>query len=182
MAGSLFDQLKSSGLVDDKKAKKIQREKQQQRKQNKPKKGQTVQSEAAKLAQQAAQEKAKRDQELNQKRQQEQAEKAKQAELRQIIESNQVKDFAGDISYNFADDNAVKTLHVNSKTQRNLMNESLRIARFNNGYVLLPVEAADKVELRDKSILIALAEEDSTMSEEDKAYYAKFEIPDDLVW
>ena len=32
MAGSLFDQLKNSGLVNDKKAKQIQREKQQQSK------------------------------------------------------------------------------------------------------------------------------------------------------
>ena len=35
MAGSLFDQLKKAGLVDEKKAKKVKQEKYQQTKQNK---------------------------------------------------------------------------------------------------------------------------------------------------
>lgn len=185
MAGSLFDQLKKSGLVNDKKAKQVQREKQQQSKQNranKAKKGQAVVSEAAQLAAKAAQEKTERDRQLNVQRQQEQIEKAKKAELVQIIESNSLKDFNGDMAYNFADGSVVKTLHVNPKTHKQLSIDALRIARFKDGYALISVEAAEKIMQRDESVLIGAVASDDSMSQEDKDYYAKFEIPDDLVW
>ncbi|MDX1352478.1 MAG: DUF2058 domain-containing protein [Thiomicrorhabdus sp.] len=185
MAGSLFDQLKKSGLVNDKKAKQIQREKQQQSKKsraNKSKKGQTVASEAAQLAAKAAQEKAEHDKQLNIQRQQQQAQKAKQAELLQIIEANQLKDYQGDIAYNFADGVQVKTLNVSAKVQKQLSSEALCIARFKGGYALISAEAAEKVKQRDETVLIIAKSHDESMSEEDKAYYARFEVPDDLIW
>lgn len=185
MAGSLFDQLKKSGLVDDKRAKKVQREKQQQNKQqkaNKAKKGERQQNEAAQLAAKAAEEKALRDRELNLKRQQEQAQKAKQAELKQIIQSNMLKGFEGEIAYNFADNNAVKTLQVNDKTQKALAKEQLHIVRFNNGYALVKNEVLEKIEQRDPSVIVKNESLETKLSKEDEDYYSKFEIPDDLVW
>ncbi|WP_130536420.1 DUF2058 domain-containing protein [Thiomicrorhabdus indica] len=185
MAGSLFDQLKKSGLVDEKKAKKIQREKQQQAKKqkaNKSKKGTVEQSEASKLAQKAAAEKAKRDQELNQKRQQEQAQKARQAELKQIIESNRLTNFEGDISYHFADGEKVQNLHVNAKTQKGLANGQLQLVHFNQGYAIVRADAVEKIVQRDPNALVKGKSLETELSEEDKDYYAKFEIPDDLVW
>lgn len=185
MAGSLFDQLKKSGLVDDKKAKQVQREKQQQAKKkraNKVKKGATQQSEAAKLAEQAAQEKAQRDQALNQRRQQEQAEKAARAELKQIIESNQLKNYQGDIAYNFADGETVQTLYVNDKTQKGLAKERLQIVHFNKSYAIVSAEVIDKILLRDPEALVKGKSLATELSEEDQAYYEKFAIPDDLVW
>ncbi|QKI89340.1 DUF2058 domain-containing protein [Thiomicrorhabdus xiamenensis] len=187
MAGSLFDQLKKSGLVDDKRAKKVQREKQQQNKQkkaNKSKKGQggNSQNEAALLAAKAAEEKAQRDRELNQKRQQEQAEKAKHAELRQLIQSNQLKGYEGDIAYNFSDGTAVKTLKVNEKTQRGLAGEKILIVRFGKGYALISAELQEKIEQRDASVIVRNESLQTQLSKEDEDYYAKFEIPDDLIW
>lgn len=188
MAGSLFDQLKKSGLVDDKKARKAKQEQHLQNKKNranKAKKGEAVISEAAQLAAKAAEEKAERDRLLNLQRQQEQAQKAQQAEVKQIIESNKLTGYEGDIAYNFADVNSVKTLSVNQKTHKGLSNESIRIARLESAYVLIPAEAAQKIELRDGSVLIPIAESadiDHSLSKEDQEYYAKFAIPDDLVW
>ncbi|CAN8139012.1 DUF2058 domain-containing protein [uncultured Thiomicrorhabdus sp.] len=185
MAGSLFDQLKKSGLVDDKRAKKVQREKQQQNKQqkaNKAKKGERQQNEAALLAVKAAEEKAQRDKELNQKRQQEQAEKAKQAELKQIIQSNQLKGYEGDIAYNFADGSNVKTLHINEKTQKALAKEQLLIVRFGKSYALLNADQQEKIEQRDASVIVKNESLETKLSKEDEDYYSKFEIPDDLVW
>jgi len=185
MAGSLFDQLKKSGLVDEKKARKVKQQQHQQNKKNranKTKKGQTVVSEASKLAAKAAEETAERNRLLNQQRQQEQAQKALQAEVKQIIESNQLKDFDGERVYNFADGKKVKSLSVNEKTHRGLSSGKLRIARFNNGYALVTSEAAEKIEQRDKSILISTSGVDDSISKEDQDYYAQFEIPDDLVW
>ncbi|MBF6058476.1 DUF2058 domain-containing protein [Thiomicrorhabdus heinhorstiae] len=185
MAGSLFDQLKKSGLVNDKKAKQLQREKQQQAKQknaNKAKKGERQQNDATLLAAKAAEEKAQRDRELNQQRQQQQAEKAKKAELKQIIESNQLKGYEGDITYNFADDSSVKTLNVNAATQKGLSNDQIHIVRFNNGYTLVKAELLDKIEQRDASVIVRNQNLETKLSKEDEEYYSKFAIPDDLVW
>jgi len=184
MAGSLFDQLKKSGLVSDKKAKQVQHQKRQQATKNKQqaKKGKTVENEAAKLAAKAAEEKAQRDRELNQTRQQQQAENAKKAELRQIIISNLIKGFEGDITYNFADGNSVKSLNVNAKTQKALANEKLLIVRFDKGYKLVPAEVADKIEQRDANAIVRNQSQENKLSKEDQDYYAQFEIPDDLVW
>ena len=185
MAGSLFDQLKKSGLVDEKKARKVKQQQHQQNKKNranKTKKGQTVVSEAAQLAAKAAEEKKERDRLLNQQRQQEQAHRALHAEVKQIIESNQLKEFDGKVVYNFADGKSVKSLNVNSKTHRGLSSDKIRIARFNGGYALVDSEAATKIEQRDKNVLIPISGTDDSISQEDQEYYAQFETPDDLVW
>ncbi|MDG4812535.1 DUF2058 domain-containing protein [Hydrogenovibrio sp. 3SP14C1] len=182
MAGSLFDQLKKSGLVDEKKAKKVKREKYQQSKQNKSKKGQTTQTEATKLAAEAAQQKSERDRQLNQERQQQQAQKAAKAELYQLIDSNRLKNVDGDIAYNFVDGTAVKTLNVNADTHKRLVADKIRIAKFKGGYALLPETIIEKVAQRDSSVLIPLAQKDDTLSKEDEEYYAQFEVPDDLIW
>ena len=182
MAGSLFDQLKKAGLVDEKKAKKAKKEKYQQTKQNKGKKGQPVVSDSAKLAAEAAEKKAEHDRKLNQDRQQKQEKKAAQAELRQVILSNQLKGYEGETAYNFADGSSVKTLNVNKKTHHLLVKGAIRLARFEGGYALLPEESVSKVEQRDVSILIPIAASDDSLSKEDEDYYAQFEIPDDLSW
>lgn len=182
MAGSLFDQLKKSGLVNEHKAKQIKKEKYQQSKKQKGQKAEPVENEAAKLAAEAARLKAEKDRQLNLERQQQQAEKAKQAELKQILQSNQLKGFEGELTFNFADGKQVKTLQVNAKTQKGLINGRIRIARLGEGYVLIPDSVVEKVEQRDASVLIAFSNADDSISEEDRDYYAKFEIPDDLVW
>jgi len=186
MAGSLFDQLKKSGLVSDKKAKQVQHQKRQQatqkQKAKKAKNSGVEQSEAALLAAKAAEEKAQRDRELNQKRQQEQAQKEQRFQLKQIIESNQLKGFEGEVAYQFADGETVKTLYVNEKTQKSLAKERLHIVHFNGGYALISSEVLEKVLQRDPDALVKGKSLETELSDEDKAYYDKFAIPDDLVW
>ncbi|WP_019556151.1 DUF2058 domain-containing protein [Thiomicrorhabdus arctica] len=183
MAGSLFDQLKKAGLVDDKKAQKAKKEKYQQTKQSKGKKGQKpVVNEVTKIAEEAAKQKNERDLQLNLERKQQQEKKATLAELRQIIETNRMSGFEGDVVYNFADESTVKTLSVNKKIQRALVAGTIRLARFEGGYALIPIEAANKVDQRDHSVLISMAVVDESISQEDQDYYAQFEVPDDLIW
>ncbi|WFE68195.1 DUF2058 domain-containing protein [Thiomicrospira sp. R3] len=182
MAGSLFDQLKKSGLVNEHKAKQIKREKYQQTKQPKSQKDLQSENDAAKLVAEAKRLKAEKDRQLNLERQQQQAERAKQAELKQILQSNQLKGFGGEIAFNFADDKQVKTLQVNATTHQRLGSGKIRIARLEGAYLLIPDTAVEKIELRDPSVLIPFADKDDSSSQQDQDYYAKFEIPDDLVW
>ncbi|NPA72853.1 MAG: DUF2058 domain-containing protein [Gammaproteobacteria bacterium] len=183
MAGSLFDQLKQAGLVDEKKAKKAKKEKYQQTKQKKGKKGQKhVLNESAKQAEEAAQQKKKRDQQLNLERKQAQEKRALQAELKQIIDSNIIKGFEGEVNYSFADGATVKNLHVNKKTHKGLVSGDIRLARFNGGVVLVPESVVERIHQRDAEVIIPLAGTDDSISQADQDYYAQFEIPDDLVW
>ncbi len=183
MAGSLFDQMMKAGLVDKNKAKKVKKEKYQQTKQQKKKKGQTVVSEAAVLAEKTKQEKADKAQALNLQRKQAQETKALQAEVLQIIASNQLKGYTGSESFDFVDGTTVKTLKLKPTIKTALIAGRIHIAHFKGGYALLPDEAAEKIKQRDASVLVSLAEkEDTSLSDEDKDYYAQFEIPDDLTW
>lgn len=176
---SLLEQMKKAGLVNEHKAKQVKKEKYQQTKQGKQN---SAVNEAAELAAQAAALKAEKDRQLNLARQQQQAEKAKQAELKQILETNRLSGFGGEIAFNFADDNQVKTLKVNAKTHAGLVRGAIRIARFNDDYILISDVAAEKVAQRDASVLIAFSQADDGLSDEERDYYAKFAIPDDLVW
>ncbi len=182
MAGSLFDQLKKAGLVDEKKAKKAKRQKYQKTKQKKGKKGQETEDDATVAAQHAQQQKVARDRQLNQQQQQQQAKKAEQAALRQLIDSNRLSGYEGEERFNFVDGKRVKTLHVKPAIQRQLAEGAVRIARFNNGYALLPNAAAEKISQRDTTVLIPLAVADAAQSKEEDEHYSQFEVPDDLNW
>lgn len=182
MAGSLFDQLKQAGLVDEKKAKKAKQQKYQQSKKKKGKKGQAAGDGAtAVAAQQAQQQKAARDRQLNLERQQQQAQKAEQAAVRQMINSNQLRDVAGDERFNFVDANKVKTVYINKPVHQQLVDGQVRVARLDGGYALLPKTVAEKIHQRDATVLIPLAV-DETLSKEDQDHYSQFEVPDDLDW
>ena len=182
MAGSMFDQLKKAGLVDKNKAKQIKRDKYHQVKGNKSKKNAQVVSESADLAAKARQQQVEKNQQLNQQRKSEQETKEKQAQCVQIIQSNQIKDFSGEKEFSFADGTAVKTLNVNEDVRKKLVAETIRIARLKGGFVLITAEAAERITQRDGNFLISNSKEDDGLSDEDRDYYAQFEIPDDLVW
>lgn len=185
MAGSLFDQLKQAGLVDDKKAKQAKREKYQQIKQGKGKKGKQPQGkpdDAAALATQAARKRAERDRELNRERQRQLTARAEQAALRQMIEINRLAEWEGELAHHFTDGSAIKTLHVNEDTQARLASGGIRIARYDDGYALVTAAVAEKIEQRGAHALIPLAQDDASLSEEDREFYARFEVPDDLTW
>ena len=187
MAESLFDQLKKAGLVNEQKAKQAQKAKGkaqfQQTKQSKAQKHQeALPSASDDSVARAAEEKAERARQLNLERQQQLAKKAAQAEVRQIIESNRLSRFEGPIAYHFADNGTVKTLEVNRETHHRLVTAGIRIARFGGGYALIPAAAAAKIEPRDAEVLIPQPEAHSSLPPEEQDFYARFEIPDDLIW
>lgn len=179
MAGSLFDQLKQAGLVDDSKARQVKREKHLQRKQGK---AQSAGNSAGEAAARAAEEKAERDRRLNRERQAEQAARAEQAAVRQMIESSRLGDWEGELAHHFTDGSKVKTLYVNADTRARLAAGSVRIARLDEGYAPVPSAAAEKIGRRDPDAVLPLPQEHAPPSDEDQEYYAKFQVPDDLDW
>ncbi len=181
MGNSLFDQLKKSGLVDKKKAQQVKNSQYKSKKQ-KHKKGAVAQAdEATLLAQKALAEKVERDRQLNQQRKDQAEQKAIAAQIRQLIETNRIDDYTGDIVYNFTDANVVKRIHVNERIHRHLSTGRLAIARLGDDYELVPMPVADKIKLRDEHSIISTVDTAEPDLDEDDPY-ADYKIPDDLMW
>ena len=77
---------------------------------------------------------------------------------------------------------------VNELLRRQLAAGSLVIVRLGEGFELVPRAAADKIRERDASAIVLDNgkvrgnAEPSTGNAEDDAYYAQFQVPDDLIW
>ena len=181
MGNSLFEQLKASGLVDKKKAKNLKQSQYKNKKQKTKKGAQEPVDEAKLLAQQAQAEKLERDRLLNQKKKEEAERKAVAAQVKQLIESNRVEDFDGEIAYNFTDANVVKKIYLSEQVHKHLSTGLLAIAKLNAGYTLVPMAVAEKIKQRDEQSIIACETSAEPEASEDDPY-ADYKIPDDLMW
>jgi len=181
MGNSLFEQLKKSGLVDDKKAKKA-KQSQYKNKKQKNKKGAAAQvDETTLLARKTHAEKVERDRQLNQLKKKEAERKAIAAQIKQLIETNRVEDGNGDVAYNFTDANVVKRIYISEKAHKGLISGRLAVAKLGEGYELVPAPVADKIKQRDEQCIIKCEHSiEAELVENDP--YADYKIPDDLMW
>jgi uncharacterized protein YaiL (DUF2058 family) len=109
-----------------------------------------------------------------------------QAQVRQIVDANKVKR-EGEIAYAFNDGEAIRRLFVDAAQRALLAKGALVIARHHDAYELLPRAAADKVMTRDPSAIVLdhgrnAVTEAAAEPTDDDAYYARFKVPDDLIW
>lgn len=181
MGNSLFDQLKKSGLVDNTKAQKAKRNQYKNKKQKSKKGAATEADEATLLAQQAHAEKVERDRQLNQQKKKEAERTAIAAQIRQLIETNAIKECDGDISYNFTDASVIKRLYISENIHQHLISGRLAIARIDDGYELVPTPVAEKIKQRDEQCIVECNHKEEPESDEDDPY-ADYKIPDDLMW
>ncbi len=184
MRSPLQDQLLKAGLAKKGKLAQVVRE---QTKQRHAKGAQPVDADKVDTAQLHA-ERVERDRQLAAERNAQVRQRELQAQVRQIIEVHKL-DSAGEIPYAFDDAGGIKRIHVDVAQRALLAKGALVVARHGDSYVLLPRIAADKVIERDPtSVVLDHRSHDAsqTASEkntnDDDAYYAKFEVPDDLVW
>ena len=192
MTKSLQDQLMGAGLIDTKKAKKITKESRKQKKVQKKSKDDSL-SEAQAAAKQSQQEKTKRDQELNQKLNSDAEQKSIAAQVIQLINHYKLERKRGDTEYNFSDQSLIKKIRVTDEMSEEIARGRLSIARLGEAYEVIPRPIADKIRERDPDCVVVYNEKPSSSSatdaqvadgtpESDDAYYAQFEIPDDLTW
>jgi len=181
-ANPLQEQLLKAGLVKKSKLAEVARE------QNKARhaKGPAEPSEIQLEAERARAEKAERDRALAAERKAQARITELRAQARQIIEDRKVPR-SGESEYRFTADGAIRTLLVNEDLRKKLSSGALVIARLDERYELLPRAAADKVRERDASMIVLdhgqdVGAEPSAATSEDDAYYAQFQVPDDLVW
>jgi uncharacterized protein len=178
----LQEQLLKAGLVKQSKVAAVARE------QNKARhgKGTPQPSEIQLEAERARAEKVERDRALAAERKAQAHAAELRAQARQIIQDRKVPR-SGDSEYRFTADGAIRTLLLNEELRKKLASGVLVIARLDERYELLPRAAAEKVRERDASMIVLdhgqdAGTEPATATSEDDAYYALFQVPDDLIW
>jgi uncharacterized protein YaiL (DUF2058 family) len=181
-ANPLQEQLLKAGLVKKSKVAEVAREQNKARHSKTPSAPNEIQLEAER----SRAEKVERDRALAA----ESKARARIAELRaqarQIIHDKKVPR-SGESEYRFSVDGAIRTLLVNDDLRRKLSGGVLVIVRVDDRFELLPSAAAEKVRERDAAMIVldhgqSTGTEPSTATSEDDAYYAQFQVPDDLIW
>jgi uncharacterized protein YaiL (DUF2058 family) len=128
-------------------------------------------------------EKVERDRALSAERNAEARAQEQRAQIRQIIEQHRIAP-DGEIAYRFEADGAIRSVSVTDVVRRQLAAGALVIVRHESGYAIVPRAAAEKIEARDASLVVLDHKRTTTTSanDEDEAFYARFKVPDDLIW
>lgn len=178
-ANPLQEQLIKAGLAKKSKVAAVARE------QLKQAKAGSGPSEIALEAERARADKAERDRALEAERKAQARIAELRAQARQIIRDKQLPR-SGELDYRFTADGAIRTLLVDDDQRRKLASGALVIARSGDGYALLPRAAGQQVRERDADCIVLdhgqASDAASDTSSEDDAYYAQFQVPDDLMW
>ncbi|MGO4549550.1 DUF2058 domain-containing protein [Lysobacter sp. 2RAF19] len=178
----LQEQLLKAGLVKKSKLAEVAREQNKARHAKAPPEPSEIQREADR----ARAQKVEADRALAAERKAQSRITELRAQARQIIEDRKVPR-TGESEYRFTADGAIRTLLVNDDLRKKLSTGALVIARLGDRYELLPRAAGDKVRERDASMIVLdhgekAGAEPSAENSDDDAYYAQFQIPDDLIW
>lgn len=179
MAKSLQDQLMKSGLVDEKKSKKIKQQKRKEAKQIKQ--GLASGDDVAERARKAREQQAEKNREINKARQAEAEERALQAQAKQLIEQHRIVRPTDGVLYQFADGTKIKRIYVSELQLEQLAVGLLSIARKDEGYELVPAKTAKKIQQRWAEAIVVLNDAAKDAVDEDDPY-ADYQIPDDLMW
>lgn len=177
MGNSLQDQLLKAGLVDKNKAnqaKKAQRKKARQQRQGDGQKSASEQS-------QALSEKRMHDRSLNEKRNEARKQREIAAQVKQLVEKNRhPRNGEGeDTPFYFDNKGKIKKIYVTSQTHKMITERRLTIVNCNGEFELVPTDIAEKIRLRNPSLVIDLPDE-QPVAEDDP--YADYQVPDDLIW
>ena len=181
MAGSLQDQLKKSGLVSKKKSQQLDAEK---RKKIKAKnKGQKFDNEIAEKVKKAKLQKKRDDQKRNQQQQQQAKQNEEKARVKQIIDQVKIKDYEGDVAFNFQFNNKIKTLYLNKENYDALVAESVGLCQIDNIIFIVPNSTVNKIKSINPAYVVLHQDKPNTPLETaNDDPYANYDIPDDLMW
>lgn len=173
MGNSLLDQLQKAGLVTEKQAKKAKTENRQMQKQSSG--GGGGKASAHELMAQ----KAERDRQLNLEKTKEAERKALAAQIKQLVEANRLP-AEGDVPYNFAHGNKVKTLHMSREMHEQIVHGRLAIVAVGHRYEVVPAAVAEKIAARDETCVVIKHGPAPAVEGDDP--YAAYKVPDDLIW
>ena len=173
---ALQAQLLKAGLVDSKKAKKLNKQSQHAKRI-----GDSSDLEAKQALADAQAQKVAKDQKLNQQKQQVLEQKMLHANVIQMIKQHQLTDTQGEVSYQFVDQSKVKKIATTQKLYDQIVAGHVVIARLEDGYALLPRPLADRINAKLEGFIVVSNDKSADEMAEDDPY-AAYVIPDDLMW
>ncbi len=179
MGSTLLDQLKKTGLVDEKKVQKVKQQQHQQKKKGKKKEPKT--ESVKQYVKRVQAEKAARDKQLNLLRNQEKEQKSQLGQLRQLVHNSCVKEKQGEVRFHFNDNNKVQRLFVTEQVRDQLSSGAMVIVKCDHRYEIIPKAIGEKISKQDPSLVISVAPAKNTATEADDPY-AQYQVPDDLMW
>lgn len=177
MRNSLQDQLLKAGLVDKNKANKASKERRKKARQQRNSNEAPVSAEER----QRQLEKAARDRELNQRRDEARKQREIAAQVRQLVENHRHprSNSEDDKPFYFDNKGKVKQMYVSAETHKLITSRRLAIVNCNGVFELVPADIAEKIRLRNPSLVIDLPEEQPASGNDP---YADYQVPDDLIW
>ena len=177
---SLQEQLLKAGLANKQSANQIRSEKRKKNKAIRKKQAEqdtTLQDELEKKKA----EQAKVDAEKNRVIKKALDEKSEQGKVKQMVTQLHIKDYAGEVEYNYVLEGKVKRLLLDEVTHNAVVKGRVSICCVDNVVYLLPTQAAEKIAAVDEKYLVLQNDNQPTEVDEDDPY-ADFQIPDDLMW
>lgn len=177
MSNALRDQLVKAGLANKQSANTLNAK---SRKKHKKPRGETA---ADITAKQAADAKREKDKALNAARQAQQQKVAIKAQIKVLIETHAIKEYSGEIAYNYIAGTKVRQLYVQQPIHAQLSSGTMAITRLNGKTYLVPVEIAQKIlTLNPQWAVTTPGESNQESPDDDDDPYANYQIPDDLSW
>lgn len=173
---ALQEQLLKAGLVDNKKAKQLNKQSQHAKRT-----GDSSNLESKKALAAAQAEKIAKDQKLNQQKQQVLEQKMLQANIIQMIKQHQITETSGEVDYQFVDESKVKKIAVTQKLYEQIVAGHVVIAKLEDSYALLPRPLADRINAKLEGFIVVANDKSAVELDEDDPY-AAYVIPDDLMW
>jgi len=187
MSNSLQDQLLQAGLVTDKKVKEVKKDKKKQAKLVKNKKRQTddVMTEgdlAIYYAKKAQFEKMERDKALNEAREAARAKKALKAKVKQIVTQHRQNIDDSQVVFRYLDGSRVRQVYVSEGQHKQLASGQLAIVLFAGKTHLIDNDIAKKLQEISYDKVFFFEKEEKIASPDADDPYAKYQVPDDLMW
>lgn len=178
MANSLQEQLLKAGLINEKKLKQTSKEKTKQQLHQRRNR-MTVEDEARQRILEAEAAKVARDRELNQ---QALNQKLSSSQVKKLIESTRLPKGAGEITFNFTDENRVQRVFVSEQTREQLVNGEMAIVKLGRKYDVVPAAVAIQAREVNPEYIVLFNEPSQTSESNADDPYADFVVPDDLIW
>ncbi|OED49679.1 hypothetical protein ACH42_01695 [Endozoicomonas sp. (ex Bugula neritina AB1)] len=182
MSKSLRDQLMGAGLATKQQALKA-KTKTKKNKQQARKSGEMTEQEKRRIElEKNKQAQIEKDRDLNRQLEDERKAKALEAQVRQLIEMNAVSRIGGEVEYKFVVDKKIKKIYVTDDQLNKLGRGLLAVGVLGEDFAIIPSQVAAKISERMPEAVVAQEVEAGDLTEEEKDWYADFEIPDDLMW
>ena len=182
MSKSLRDQLMGAGLATKQQALKA-KTKSKKNKQQARKSGDLTDQEKRRIElEKQKRVQVEKDRELNRKLEEERKVKAVEAQVRQLIEMNAISRHGGETEYKFVTDKKIKKIYVTDDQLGKLSRGLFAIGVLGEEFAIIPAQVAAKVSERMPEAIVAQEDKAKDLTEEEKDWYADFEIPDDLMW